>query len=359
MTKAYDIRMPALTFSAGIAAGMLLFKAAGTTDWRVFLASASSIAALTMLTITLFFRRRTIASISALFISAGIFCSAASALSELGTTEAAPHTAEILKTMISSIPFRGRDTAALVTALTTGDKSGLGTDAASAFRTSGASHILALSGLHLGIIYAILLKVTSVLGKSPAARKARSLMIVSLCGYYTYMTGAPASLMRAFLFILINESARLMHRKTSPVGIYCAALTIQLIITPQVIASAGFQLSYLAMAGIFFIYPKLKSWYPEGNGGMTRLTRKIWDISALTISCQLLTGPLSYALFGTFPRYFLLTNLLSLPVTSILMMLSVTTITLSAAGVCPDFIVLMTDYAASALIFIMKVISTM
>ena len=359
MTRTYDIRMLALTFSAGITVGLLLLRLAGSPDGHTIIASAASAGALSMLTLTSLFKWRTTASISLLFILTGIFCAASHVLAGLGSTASVHPVAESLRSMILDIPFRSPDTSALISALTTGDKSGLGRELTATFRDSGASHILALSGLHLGIIYVILLKLTVILGSTPTAKTARSLMIVSLTGYYTYTTGAPPSLVRAFLFILLNESARLLHRKVSPSGIYCAALTIQLAVTPEVLSSAGFQLSYLAMAGIFFIYPKMRAWYPEGGGWLTRLTGKLWNISALTISCQLMTGPLAYALFGTFPKYFLLTNLLALPVTNILMMLAVATIALSAVGICPDFLILITDGVASALIYIMKVISSM
>lgn len=87
--------------------------------------------------------------------------------------------------------------------------------------------------------------------------------------------------------------------------------------------------------------------------------RKIWDAAALTISCQVFTSPLAWWKFGTFPKYFLLTNLLSLPLTSAVMLLSVSTSVLFAIGICPDFLISLTDSSASLLLFIMKVISSM
>lgn len=303
------------------------------------------------------------------------------------------------RSMISSIPFPHEGTAPLVNALLTGDRSSLDSSVMNSFRDSGASHILALSGLHLGIIYGILLKVTSIFGKHPTIKAVRSLIIISLCGIYTLATGASPSLVRAFFFILVNETARLTHRSNNPLRVYCAALFIQTAINPQVISSTGFQLSYLAMAGIFLLYPALKKWYPqeeaagdmliEKGAGLTEsdglegvmidkvcrrarrcwtswmktivsaAPRKIWDAAALTISCQVFTGPLVWWKFGTFPKYFLLTNLLSLPLTSAVMLLSVSTSVLFAIGICPDFLISLTDSSASLLLFIMKVISSM
>lgn len=398
MTETADIKPLALAFTFGAASGLLLSR---ISMHAAYISSATSLlAALTLTVITSADRRQ--AEILLLFLTAGVFCAATSTLTSLRAVAGKPLFAGLaadFRSMISSIPFPHEGTAPLVNALLTGDRSSLDSSVMNSFRDSGASHILALSGLHLGIIYGILLKVTSIFGKHPTIKAIRSLIIISLCGIYTLATGASPSLVRAFLFILVNETARLTHRSNNPLRVYCAALFIQTAINPQVISSTGFQLSYLAMAGIFLLYPALKKWYPqeeaagdmliEKGAGLTEsdglegvmidkdccrarrcwtswmktivsaAPRKIWDAAALTISCQVFTGPLAWWKFGTFPKYFLLTNLLSLPLTSAVMLLSVSTSVLFAIGICPDFLISLTDNSASLLLFIMKVISSM
>lgn len=415
MTETADIKPLALAFTFGAASGLLLSR---ISMHAAYISSATSLlAALTLTVITSADRRQ--AEILLLFLTTGVFCAATSTLTSLGAVAGKPLFAGLaadFRSMISSIPFPHEGTAPLVNALLTGDRSSLDSSVMNSFRDSGASHILALSGLHLGIIYGILLKVTSIFGKHPTVKAVRSLIIISLCGIYTLATGASPSLVRAFLFILVNETARLTHRSNNPLRVYCAALFIQTAINPQVISSTGFQLSYLAMAGIFLLYPALKKWYPqkeaagdmliENDAGLTEsdglegvmidkdagrtesdvleggmidkgccrarrcwtswmktivsaAPRKIWDAAALTISCQVFTGPLAWWKFGTFPKYFLLTNLLSLPLTSAVMLLSVSTSVLFAIGICPDFLISLTDSSASLLLFIMKVISSM
>lgn len=398
MTETADIKPLALAFTFGAASGLLLSR---ISMHAAYISSATSLlVALTLTVITSADRRQ--AEILLLFLTAGVFCAATSTLTSLGAVAGKPLFAGLaadFRSMISSIPFPHEGTAPLVNALLTGDRSSLDSSVMNSFRDSGASHILALSGLHLGIIYGILLKVTSIFGKHPTIKAVRSLIIISLCGIYTLATGASPSLVRAFLFILVNETARLTHRSNNPLRVYCAALFIQTAIDPQVISSTGFQLSYLAMAGIFLLYPALKKWYPqkeaagdmliENGAGLTEsdglegvmidkgcrrarrcwtswmktivsdAPRKIWDAAALTISCQVFTGPLAWWKFGTFPKYFLLTNLLSLPLTSAVMLLSVSTSVLFAIGICPDFLISLTDSSASLLLFIMKVISSM
>lgn len=397
MTETADIKPLALAFTFGAASGLLLSR---ISMHAAYISSATSLlVALTLTVITSADRRQ--AEILLLFLTAGVFCAATSTLTSLGAVAGKPLFAGLaadFRSMISSIPFPHEGTAPLVNALLTGDRSSLDSSVMNSFRDSGASHILALSGLHLGIIYGILLKVTSIFGKHPMVRAIRSLIIILLCGIYTLATGASPSLVRAFLFILVNETARLTHRSNNPLRVYCAALFIQTAINPQVISSTGFQLSYLAMAGIFLLYPALRKWYPqeeaagdmliEKGAGLTEsdglegvidkgscrarrcwtswmktivsaAPRKIWDAAALTISCQVFTGPLAWWKFGTFPKYFLLTNLLSLPLTSAVMLLSVSTSVLFAIGICPDFLISLTDSSASLLLFIMKVISSM
>lgn len=398
MTETADIKPLALAFTFGAASGLLLSR---ISVHAAYISSATSLlVALTLTVLTSADRRQ--AEILLLFLTAGVFCAATSTLTSLGAVAGKPLFAGLaadFRSMISSIPFPHEGTAPLVNALLTGDRSSLDSSVMKSFRDSGASHILALSGLHLGIIYGILLKVTSIFGKHPTVKAVRSLIIILLCGIYTLATGASPSLVRAFLFILVNETARLTHRSNNPLRVYCAALFIQTAINPQVISSTGFQLSYLAMAGIFLLYPALKKWYPqkeaagdmliEKGAGLTEsdglagmmidkgccrarrcrtswmktivsaAPRKIWDAAALTISCQVFTGPLAWWKFGTFPKYFLLTNLLSLPLTSAVMLLSVSTSVLFAIGICPDFLISLTDSSASLLLFIMKVISSM
>lgn len=398
MTETADIKPLALAFTFGAASGLLLSR---ISMYAAYISSATSLlVALTLTVITSADRRQ--AEILLLFLTSGVFCAATSTLTSLGVVAGKPLFAGLaadFRSMISSIPFPHEGTAPLVNALLTGDRSSLDSSVMNRFQDSGASHILALSGLHLGIIYGILLKVTSIFGKHPTVKSVRSLIIISLCGIYTLATGASPSLVRAFLFILVNETARLTHRSNNPLRVYCAALFIQTAINPQVISSTGFQLSYLAMAGIFLLYPALKKWYPqeeatgdmlvEKGAGLTEsdglegvmidkgccrarrcrtswmktivsaAPRKIWDAAALTISCQVFTGPLAWWKFGTFPKYFLLTNLLSLPLTSAVMLLSVSTSVLFAIGICPDFLISLTDSSASLLLFIMKVISSM
>lgn len=272
------------------------------------------------------FRNRPLLILTLFFC--GFFCYSTALLTgsiNLFDTSFAERCAVSLKEAIDSIPFRNgeseaKECNALLKALFTADKSDLDSGTKNAFRKSGASHILALSGMHMGIIYICISKMLIILGNSPGSRRIRSLCIIFISGFFTLMTGAAESLVRAFFFITIREICTLTRRHCSGLRTLYISLTLQLATNPLAVNSPGFQLSYLAMAGIFILHPIMESWYPEGQA--LDPVRKLWSLFSLSISCQVFTAPLSWALFGSFPVYFLITNLMAMPLTTLVMSLS-------------------------------------
>lgn len=295
------------------------------------------------------------------FLLLGIFCARNAALPVADVKGALEKLAEAavgrLRANIDAIPFPSTETTPLLKALLTGDRSGLSAQTVATFRGSGASHLLALSGLHMGILYLIFDSLTKALGNFPAARRIRFGLVTGAALFFTLMTGAGPSIVRAFLFIAINETLRLLNRPRKASRVFCVALLVQLVLDPTVIQSIGFQLSYLAMAGIFLVYPILEKWYPEGS--RYNPLRWLWNTAALSISCQLFTAPLSWFRFHTFPKYFLLTNLLALPLTTALMSAAVATVTLSALGLCPALLITATDGLSRLLLWVLEVICAM
>ena len=261
--------------------------------------------------------------------------------------------------IIRAIPFPHGSTNELLRALLTGQRDGLSREMVAAFRAAGASHILALSGLHLGIIYLLVSKLLALLGNGRIAAVTRSILIVAVSAFYAFMTGASPSIIRALLFITINEIMRhCPGRRKDPLAVWCCALMIQLAISPWVIRSVGFQLSYLAMLGIFLVYPWLEGFYPRPAKGWSPM-RWIWASMAFSLSCQLFTAPLVWLRFRTFPNYFLLTNLLALPLTSLLMFAAVPLLLLGFAGLSPAWLVNITDSLAELLQGCLNIIASM
>ncbi len=268
--------------------------------------------------------------------------------------------AELFKSLIDSIPYRYEESNALVKAFLAGDRSSLSYDVRTAFRAGGASHILALSGMHLGIIYLIVSKALMIFGNSLTIVKVRSAVILICSGFFTIMTGAAPSLVRAFLFIMLREFAVLTHRRADNLNVLCVALMLQLTVSPDVISSVGFQLSYLAVLGIVLLFPPLnRLWNSVTHGIFVKSMRWIWSLSALSISCQALTAPVAWLYFGTFPQYFLITNLLCMPLSCCVIGVSLLTIPLYAAGLCPDFLLRLNDILIKSLVYVLQIISSM
>lgn len=361
MDEAGEIVAVSIPFTTGAALGTLLLPASfGRTAAMVCAPVLLAFEGYALLNGTR--GRVSRAGIAIMFLGLGLFCALSHGLCYGSGAEAsalasfAERCLEALKGKIRSLPFEDGRTAGLLCALLAGDKSGLGTAELQAFRASGASHILALSGLHLGVICLIVSRVLIVLGNSPGARAARGALTVAFAGFYTVMTGAGPSIVRAFLFILFSEAGRLMpERRRSPLRTLMMALTVQLALNPGVIAELGFQLSYLAMTGIFIIYPKMAEWYPRGRrfdpfGAM-------WRSAALSVSCQMLTAPLVWVRFHTFPKYFILTNMLALPLTTALMTCAVAALICSFLTGCPQVLAKITEQLADALVSVLEVIS--
>lgn len=275
---------------------------------------------------------------------------------------ATTQTREMWTIDIASIPYENSQTNAIATALITGNRKGLGEDIIDIFRHSGASHILALSGLHLGIIYGILKFLLQIFGNSRIARIAKSAIVILICGFYTLATGAGASIVRAFIFVFMAEIGKISGRKSTLEHVLLSSLLIQLIFTPENIRNVGFQLSYAAMAGLAFIYPWMKDFWPEdkSNRGLVMTILKwTWNCAAVSIACQITTAPLALAYFGTFPKYFLITNILAMPLTSLIIPACLLTLILSSCGICPQFIVNGSEFLINSLVNCLTVISSL
>lgn len=373
MDEVKDIATISVPFAAGVASGTLLYPALGYIHSPMLAAMLAATIGLLAFAAVIRFDNSSSKNLvrftfSGIFMLTGVLCALNAGLTAGigreggGLSRLAEAAAGKLMDVIDGIAYPSDSSGPLVKALLTGDRSGLGKDTITMFRACGASHILALSGLHLGVIYLILTRLTSPFGNSPAARKVRCSLILGAVLFYTLMTGASPSIVRAMIFIMINETAKLLCREREPVRVLLAALTIQLAVKPEVISSPGFQLSYLAMAGIFILYPILERLYPEsGNRTWDHVNplRRMWQAAAMSVSCQAFTCPLVWYRFRTFPEYFLITNLIALPVTSAIMVLSVTVIALSALGICPSLLVMANDAAVQALLFCLDVISGM
>ena len=172
------------------------------------------------------------------------------------------------------------------------------------------------------------------------------------------MCGASDSLVRALLFIILSEISKFFpSRMARRRDILCAALLIQLCIRPGSIRSLSFQLSYLAVASIVFVLPTLQEIYPRGK--RHELGKKVWDAACTAICCQAATAPLLWVKFRTFPKYFILTNLLAVGVCELFLMCSLALTALSGLGWKAHILKSLTEALGEGLIFILETICSL
>ena len=367
MKEAGDIAALSVPFTLGVGAGTFITEHLNLMQEHV---AAEAAMMSCFLLLALFVHQRGGRWLPpVIFLFLGIFCSISHDLcsgmlavrSISGIRSLPGRCVRMLRDLIASVPFRHDSTNALVSALLTGDRSGLSAEQTASFRDSGASHILALSGLHLGFIYLMVSRMLSIAGNGTITRRARSVVIIAFAGFYTLMTGAGPSIVRALIFIVLNEISSLSpERRRTPARTLMTALTIQLAFDPSVISSLGFQLSYLAMTGIMFLYPTMSAWYPDdARINVFNPMKKLWDSTVLTVSCQIFTAPLVWIRFHTFPKYFIITNLTAVPLTSVIISVSVMTICLHGLGICPEALVRADDFLVQAMLYILGCISGM
>ncbi len=360
-----------LPYSAGI------FLAAGIGFTGIISGSAFSLAAFTATAVILMIMvhpvRRGFSDVSLwtllifLGLAAGAWSGFTSNILEVSSAESAISLwasgfGHRMGEAIDAIPFEDPATNAMIKALTTGERNDIPKSVTDAFRDSGASHILSLSGFHLGIIYGIIRCSLSIFGNRRKAAQTRSFIIIAACGFYTLATGAGPSIVRSFLFILLGESARMLHRRQTTATLLMSSLLIQLVISPSSIRSVSFQLSYAAMAGIAYIYPVLRDFWPgkpSDDRPFTRAVRWIWNSASMSIACQLTTGPLAYLYFDSFPQHFLLTNLIALPLTSLIIPLGLAVLALHSLGICPSIMLKAAEALVQALSAALEIIAGM
>lgn len=353
-----DIYTVSIPLTLGVLCSFLLGGSVFGSDALHYYCIASVAAPAVMLLLGVSRRRRTHCLWVGVFFLLGVLLHSLGSINEVWdkalTQPKGPFGAmqDALSLRIDAIPLRDAENNALMKALLLGRSKALSDATVSAFRTAGAAHLLALSGMHLGIIYGAVGAVLRLtLGNSLPMRIAREVAVTLICLWYTLVCGAGQSLLRAWLFIALREISLLLDRPQRPQQILCSALTLHLVIRPTAIAGIGFQLSYLAMVGIVFVWPRCKDWVDS----------RLWQAASLSICCQLFTAPLTLLYFGTFPKYFLITNMVASPLLTVALLCCVVLLAVGAPGgfAAPGALTLLCEFPLTLLRQLLLTISSL
>ncbi len=203
----------------------------------------------------------------------------------------------------------------VISALVLGKRDFVDEDIRKAFADAGTVHILAVSGLHVGIIY---LFISFILGKTFRGRRMRFVRLVLgllVLWVYAGITGFSPSVLRAATMFSFIAFGKEFSRFGSIYNMLAASAIVLLLVNPFLLVQVGFQLSYLAVLGIVIIHPMV---YPIFVAPWLWLD-KVWSLLVVSFAAQLATFPLTVHYFHQFPNYFLLSNLLVIPLATILL----------------------------------------
>lgn len=211
------------------------------------------------------------------------------------------------------------DGLSVIAALTLGDKSELDAGLKQSYSVSGASHILALSGLHLNMVAGVLsLLLLFRLGRG-WSRWARGLLIVSALWAYAYVTGLSGSVVRSAVMFTVFVAGRCLERDGLSLNTLSLAAFAMLLYEPFYLFDVGFQLSFLAVAGIVLFMPVFQRWMFLTR---FRASRYVQELVWVSMAAQLGVAPLVIYYFDSFPSYFLFTNLVVVPLSGIVLVVS-------------------------------------
>lgn len=215
---------------------------------------------------------------------------------------------------------------AVVAAMSLGDKSQLTKDLRETYALMGVSHILALSGLHLGIIYTLL----SLLLSRRRWQVASQAVIIVCIWLFVFLVGMPASVVRSAVMLTVYALLSLGHRDKMSVNTLAFAAIVMLLFNPMALFDLGFQLSFMAVLAILLFYPLFERVWSQSFYLNHRAFKWVWAMLAVSCAAQIGVAPLIAYYFGRFSNYFLLTNLVVVPVATLILYLSLVVLLIPA-----------------------------
>ncbi|MDO5522696.1 MAG: ComEC/Rec2 family competence protein [Bacteroidia bacterium] len=206
------------------------------------------------------------------------------------------------------------DAYSFISALTLGYKHDLTNEVQEAFRAAGTSHVLAVSGLHVAIIYAIFAFLFSFLGKRGKRFVVQQVLIVAALWFYAFLAGLSPSVLRATIMLTIASAGLAWGRKGFTYNTLAATAFLLLAYNPFNLFDVGFQMSFTAVFAILFFNPLLNRLYVP----RMKAQKYAWNLFTVSLAAQIGVFPIALHYFGTFPTYFFVANMLVVPMIGII-----------------------------------------
>lgn len=212
--------------------------------------------------------------------------------------------------------IKGEQESGLAEALLIGYKNDLDKSLVQSYSNTGVVHIIAISGLHLGLIYWLLAMLLRPIEKKKKLRWLSPVLIITGLWLFSLLAGAQPSVLRSALMFTCIVMAKGLARKTNIYNTLALSAFLLLCYNPFWLWDVGFQLSYAAVLSLLiFMQPVYNMFYIKN-----KWLDAVWKLNAVTIAAQILTLPLCIYYFHQFPNYFLISNLLAVPLSSIILL---------------------------------------
>ena len=239
-----------------------------------------------------------------------------------------------------------QDVQAVVSALTIGEKTDLTPELKAMYSAAGVSHVLALSGLHVGILSCILLWLFYPLTYLKHGRKILAFLVVCLLWFFAFISGLSSSVVRAVvMYSLYTFASFCSEERFSGMHSLVLAAFLMLIYNPFFLFDISFQLSFTAVFSILAFYPLFSRWLCIKNC----VLRYVWNTLSLSVSAQLGTLPFILYYFGSFPTYFLLANLVVVILAGGILMLTLVALCVASVPMVGSTVMTLLEWCTSVL----------
>ncbi len=246
--------------------------------------------------------------------------------------------AKFRTTIISKLQSRnfGNEELGIIQALLLGQRNDISPETYTDYKNAGAVHILAVSGLHIGVLLMILHFLLQPLESLPHGRKLKLMIIVVLLWGFALLAGLSASIIRAVTMFSFVAYAQYLNRPTSTFNILALSMFFILLVNPMLLFQVGFQMSYAAVFAIVWIYPQLQKWWTPKYS----ILKYGWQLLSVSIAAQLGVLPISLFYFHQFPALFFISNLAIIPFLGFILSLGILVIVLALTNILPSFLVI-------------------
>lgn len=224
---------------------------------------------------------------------------------------------------IKTLGFTG-DEYTVLSALVLGYQDELSQEIKESYSISGVSHVLSLSGLHIGFLYLLLNFLLAFANKQKVALISKQLIIICILWAFAFLTGLLSPVVRSVIMFSLIALSKMRNNQPVTLNTLAIAAFFMLLYNPFYLYDVSFQLSFTAVAGIVIIQPMLHRQIKTTN----KISSYIWSLSSVSIAAQLITAPIVIYYFSRFSTHFLLSNILVIPLVSIIMYIAVITLSI-------------------------------